>query len=356
MKKFLIFLLVLVILLGVGAYAGMSYYKKNIGPVNDSDEVVLFVVKEGSTYYSIGKELKEKDLIRDENVYKIYLKINKPTGLKVGDYNLKRNMSVEDIVKALQGRGNSHDITITFKEGKNMRWIAKTIAANTNNKEEDVFNLLKDQTYLQELINTYWFIDNSILNTNIYYALEGYLYPETYNFKSKDVTVKEIFKTMLDQTSSKIEPVKSKIVASKYNYHQLATLASIIELEALNEADRATVASVFYNRLKRGMSLGSDVTTYYGSKVDMAERDLYIQEINANNAYNTRPASMAGKLPVGPICNPSYSSIVAALEPATTDYLFFVADNKGKVYFTKTNAEHEAKIAELKRNGLWERY
>jgi UPF0755 protein len=356
MKKFLIFLLVLIALVVALVIGGMSYYKNAIGPVSDSNEIVVFEVKKGSTYYTIGSELKEKGLIKDENIYKIYLKINKPDGLKVGDYNLSPNMDLDTIVKTLQGRGNSHDITITFKEGKNMRWIAKNIASNTNNKEEDVYNLLKDKAYLQELITNYWFIDESILNTGLYYPLEGYLYPETYNFKSKDVTVKEIFKTMLDHTGTKIEPIKSKIIASKYNYHQISTLASVIELEALNESDRKMVSSVFYNRLKRGMSLGSDVTTYYGSKVDMSERDLYIQEINALNGYNTRPASMAGKLPIGPICNPSYSSIEAALEPDTSDYLFFVSDNKGKVYFTKTNAEHEAMIAKLKAQGLWERY
>lgn len=196
----------------------------------------------------------------------------------------------------------------------------------------------------------------SILNTNIYYSLEGYLYPNTYNFKNKDVTVKEIFKVMLDEMEKQITPYKDNIIASQYNFHNLLTLASIIELEALNEPDRAYVSSVFYNRLKVGMQLGSDVTTYYGSKVDMAERDLYVTEINDVNAYNTRVSAMAGKLPVGPICNPSISSISAAVKPANTEYYFFVADNKGKVYFTKTNAEHEQTIATLKRQGLWERY
>ena len=237
-----------------------------------------------------------------------------------------------------------------------MRWIAKTIAEKTNNTEEDIYNLLKDKTYLNELINEYWFIDNSILNGNIYYSLEGYLYPNTYNFKDKNVTVKEIFKVMLDETNKQIEPYKQNIVSSKYSYHQLLTLASIIELEALKENDRYMVSSVFYNRLNIKMPLGSDVTTYYAAKVDMSERDLYAAELNAVNAYNTRSAAMAGKLPIGPICNPSIVSIKAAINPSKSNYYFFVADKYGKIYYTKTNAEHEQLIARLKSEGKWYTY
>ena len=121
-----------------------------------------------------------------------------------------------------------------------MRYIASVIAKNTNNTEKDVYNLLKDQNYLNELINTYWFLDKSILNKNIYYSLEGYLYPDKYNFKDKDVTVKDIFKVMLDEEEKKLAPYKDEIIKSKYSYHEILTLASIIELEA-GAADRAKV-------------------------------------------------------------------------------------------------------------------
>ena len=101
------------------------------------------------------------------------------------------------------------------------------------------------------------------------------------------------------------------------------------------------------------MSLGSDVTTYYGAKVEMSERDLYASEINAINDYNTRPAAMAGKLPVGPISNVSEASIKAVLYPIESDYLYFVADKYGTVHFTKTYAEHLAIINKLKSEGAW---
>ena len=116
------------------------------------------------------------------------------------------------------------------------------------------------------------------------------------------------------------------------------------------------MAGVFYNRLNSNWSLGSDVTTYYGAKINMSDRDLYVSEINEKNAYNTRNSSMAGKLPVSPICNPSMSSIKAALYPKTTDKYYFVADKYGKTYFTKTNSEHNQIITKLKRECLWYTY
>lgn len=356
MKKFVLILGILIVLLLIGGLSGYYYYYNQIGPVSNKEELILFTVNNGDTYYSIAERLEDAKLIKSKDMYNIYIKLNKPAGLKVGDYYLSPNMDVETIVKTLSGKAISKDISITFKEGKNMRYIAKTISDNTNNKEEDVYNLLKDEAYLKELINEYWFIDDSILNKNIYYSLEGYLYPNTYNFKDKNVSVKEIFKVMLDETEKKLMPYKDAIIKSKYSYHEILTMASIIELEALNINDRNMVSSVFYNRLNINMSLGSDVTTYYASKVDMSDRDLYIQELNDYNAYNTRAKEMAGKLPVGPICNPSISSIEASLNPAKSDYYYFVADKNGKVYYTKTNSEHTALVSKLKKEGLWYTY
>ena len=262
-------------------------------------------------------------------------------------------MGVEEILNTISDgkKATSTDIQIGFVEGKNMRYVASVIAKNTNNTEDDVYNLLKDQAYLNELINTYWFIDKSILNKNIYYSLEGYLYPDKYNFKDKNVTVKEIFKVMLDEEEKKLAPYKDEIIKSKYSYHEILTMASIIELEAYG-ADRAKVAGVFYNRLNINMALGSDVTTYYGSKVDMGSRDLYVKELNDTNPYNTRNANMVG-LPVGPICNPSIDAIEAAIRPTKSNYLYFVADKDGKVHYTSTYQEHLNIIQKLKSEGKW---
>ena len=332
MKKILLVFISLIVLITASLFI---FYTMSLKAVSSNSSEVEFIVDGG--YYDIIPKLKKAGLIRNELCFKIYVKLHKLNNIQKGKYTLNKNMSVEEIIKEFN-KGNS------------------TIAEKTNNTEEEVFSLLKDKEYLNELIKNYWFIDESILNNDIYYSLEGYLYPETYEFKNKDVTVKEIFKTMLDQMGKRLEPYKTDIENSKYSVHQILTLASIVELEGKKVEDRKNVAGVFYNRLNSGMSLGSDVTTYYAAKVDMSERDLYKTEVDSVNAYNTRSSSMAGKLPVGPICNPGIESIEAALKPEKSDYYYFVADKNGKTYFTKTNSEHNRKINELKQAGLWYTY
>ena len=354
-KKILLIPLVLIIIIILGI---VLFYNLGLKAVSSDKTEVEFVVEEGSTYYSVIKKLKQENLIKNELCFKVYIKLNNKNNIQAGTYKLSKNMGVKNIVEILD-KGNNYNpdvINITFKEGKNMRWIASTIANNTNNTEEDVFNLLNDKTYLNELINKYWFIDNSILDTNIYYSLEGYLFPNTYQYMNKNVTVKEIFKSMLDEMDKKLSNYKEDILKNKYTTHQLLTLSSIVELEGTANSDRAGIAAVFYNRLNDGWSLGSDVTTYYAAKVDMSERDLYQYEINDKNNYNTRSDYLAGKLPIGPICNPSIDSIKAVLYPTQNNYYYFVADKNGKTYFTSTYSAHIAKRDELIEAGLWYTY
>ena len=161
---------------------------------------------------------------------------------------------------------------------------------------------------------------------------------------------------MLDKMGNVLEQYKDEIEKSKYSIHEILTIASIIETESMSSDGRKDVASVIYNRLNTGMAIQSDVTTYYAVKVDMGERDLYQKELDTYNAYNTRGPNMEGKLPIGPVASVSKSSIEAALEPTSTDYLFFVADKNGKVYFSKTSSEHNQIISELRTKGLWFEY
>ena len=144
---------------------------------------------------------------------------------------------------------------------------------------------------------------------------------------------------------------KSQIESSDYSVHELLTLASIVELEPGSSHERNGVATVFYNRIKAGWTLGSDVTTYYAVQKSFKE-DLLASELSACNAYNTRGTCFKG-LPVGPISNPSHESIEGVMNPTVSDYYYFVADKNGKTYFTKTSSEHEQIIAKLKREGLW---
>ena len=347
-------LLIIVIVAGLGIN---FWYESEIKPVQSNSEKVVVEIVGGSGISKIASQLEESGLIKNADAFKIYCKLNKRTAMQAGKYELDKNMSVADIIAQLE-KGNIVDetVTITFPEGKNMRWIVSTIAEKTNNFENQVYELLSDEEYLDTLIDKYWFLTDKIQNPSIYYPLEGYLYPDTYSFENADVDVKTIFEKMLDKMDTVLTPYKDEIKKSDYSVHEILSLASVVELEAKNEEDRAGVAAVFINRLNKNMALQSDVTTYYALKIDMSERDLTANELATKNPYNTRSTTMNGKIPVGPICMVSESSIKAILEHDDTDNLFFVADKNGKVYFSKTNAEHEKKINELKDSGLWFTY
>lgn len=351
--------IVLIIILVLAIAGVFIWYKTNTSPVQSNEEKVLIEIPSGVGVVNIAEQLEEKGIIKNADAFKIYMKLNaNGKQLQAGKYELSKNMSLNEIIDILsQGKILDETVKLTFVEGINMREVAKIISNNTNNSEDDVWDLLEDEEYIDSLIEDYWFIEDDIKDEDIYYAVEGYLYPDTYEFTDANVSVKEIFAKMLTKMGNVLLPYKEKIEESDYSIHELLTLASIVEKEALNANDRGEVAGVFYNRLNRGMALQSDVTTYYGLKIDdWASKDLSSSQLNKENAYNTRASSMAGKLPVGPICIVSESSIAAVINPVRTKAYFFVADKNGKVYFSNTNDEHEETIQELKDEGLWYEY
>jgi len=349
-KKTKIIILIMTILI-ILCIIPVIWYNASLGPVSKESSKVEIEIPIGSGSGKIGAILKENELIKNELAFKIYVKLNNVTGLQAGTYKIDKSWNVKEILEFLKtGKVMKDQVVITFVEGKNIRWIANKIEECTNNTQEDVYNLLKDEKYIESLIQQYSFITTEITDKNIYYPLEGYLFPDTYYFNGKDVSVKDIFKVMLDKMESVLLNIENK---KGLTTHELLTMASIIELEGTNKESRKDIASVFYNRLTKNISLGSDVTTYYAYGIDMGERDLTKSELNSYNPYNTRGPNMSGKLPVGPIASPSLSSIQSAANPNETEYLFFVADKNGKVYFTRNNSEHEQMISKLKREGLW---
>lgn len=349
-RKFALFLIVLSVII---AAIFVVSYKIGIGKVSNDDKIKNFTVEKGSTYISIAPELKKQDLIKSELFYKLYVKMNKPENLTAGVYELSSNMDVKEIVNTLSDADKVKDdrTRMTFREGLNVRQVADIIAKNTEFTAEEVIKKMNDKAYLDTLINKYWFLTNDIKNNQVYYALEGYLYPNTYHYKKEELQIEKILEKMLDETAKQLEPYKTQIQNSGYSVHQILTLASLIELEAVTDEDRKGVSGVFHNRLNNKWSLGSDVTTYYAAKKNMTE-SLTKAELNACNGYNTRCTSMVG-LPVGPIDSPSNSSIDAAINPTKSNYYFFVADKNKKVYFTKDSTEHNNIIAKLKKDGLW---
>lgn len=306
--------------------------------VSNESEKVEFNISSGTSTVKIIKDLKENNLIRSELLSKIYIKLSGKTSLKAGVYMLNRNMSTIDIIDTLNdGKTLDNTVSITFKPGYKVSNYAKDIKDKLGIDESVFLSTINDLEYLNTLISKYWFLTDEIISDKIYYALEGYLYPDTYSFY-KTASSKDIIEKMLDNTEKKLNKYKDSINKSNYSVHDILTIASIIANESKFSEDRSVVSQVIYKRLSLNMSLGMDVTTYYGVRKDLTE-DLTQSDLNSVNGYNTRNTSFLG-LPVGPICNMSTESIEASLNPSNTDYVYFYADVKtGKLYFANTYSE-----------------
>lgn len=332
------------------------YFNYGLSPVSKSNNTEdKIVVIESGGLLETATSLKEYNLIRNKFCFVIYVKLTGKT-LQASTYKLNEGMSAKEIIEIMSSGSSNYNektINITFKEGLNMRKIASLIEESTHNSADDVFSLLEDSSYIESLIEKYWFLTKDVTNSQIYYPLEGYLFPDTYNFRSEEVTVEEIFETLLDETENKLSNYKDEINSNDLSIHELLTLASIVEMEAASDEARRGVAGVFYNRLEINMSLGSDVTTYYAEKIDDWSRSLTTSELNdCSNGYNTRCLTKIG-LPVGPICNPGIESIVAVLEPEESDYYYFVADCNKKTYFSKTNDGNLSNRQKLINENNW---
>jgi len=352
-KKILIIVPIILILVLIISFIGLLLY--NLSPVNSNDnKIIEFTVENGWGKSTIVNKLKETGLIRSEFFGKVIIKL-KNSELYAGTYKLSKDLSTLEILEKISNQENieNESITITFVEGKRLSYFVKLISDNFSYTVDEINEKLENTEYLESLIDKYWFITNDIFNDKIYHPLEGYFYPDTYEFKVNS-TLDEIIEKLLNNMDEKLKEYKEEIDAGKYKIHEYLTLASIVELEGINSLDRASVAGVFYNRLNSGMTLGSDVTTYYAVNKDFTS-DLTISELNSCNGYNTRGTCVSG-LPVGPICSASLSSIAAVIEPVSHDYYYFVADKNRKTYFSKDGVEHNKTVADLKSQDLWFTY
>lgn len=353
-----IIFLVLIVIGIITTVILLQKYTNSLKAVNygkEDAQIIEIEIPEGYGISGIANLLEEKKVIKSALALKIYARLNNITNLQAGLYVFNNGTEdVETILKRLQkGDIKNETIKLTFVEGKRITDYAKIIAENTKNTEDDIYNLLEDEEYIDSLIEKYWFLTDEIKNEDIYYSLEGYLLPDTYIFENEDISIEEIFEIILNYTDKYLIQYKEQIENSKYSIHEILTLASIVEQEGKTEDSRKGIAGVFINRLESRMKLGSDVTTYYAFKLNMADGDLTKKQLNTENPYNTRGPNMEGKLPVGPICNSSKSAINAALNPEETDAYYFVADKNGQVYFTKNYSEHTKIIQKLKDKDLW---
>ena len=333
------------------AFVGVFFY--NISPVssqNDTD--IKITIKQGWSKNAVIHELEANDLIKSEFFAKLYLKINPSGDFLAGSYYLNKTMSLNDILRVITS-GDSLDneqTTVLLVEGKRLADYAAQLGETFEFSADDFMNKVNDKEYVKTLINKYWFLTDKVLDENIYYPLEGYLFADTYSFKKKS-TVEEVVTIMLNGMKNKLEALGLN-EKSDVNIHELLTLASMVENEAKSKEDRGLVAGVFKNRLNAGINLGSDVTTYYATKKAF-QQSLTQAELDDCNAYNTRCKTKVG-LPIGPICTPSYMAIEAALNPTASDNFYFVADKNGKTYFAKTEAGHIDNINKIKSQGLWQ--
>ena len=343
-------LLLVVLLAVILLILGISWmYLASPVDKNDKKDIEVEITK-GISVVKISNILKEEKLIRSKTLFKVYIKLYSNKTLKAGNYMLNRSMSLSEIVEVLEegSKFDSSTLKLTFKEGQRITDYAKVVADSTNNNYEDVIAIFKDKNYMSELINKYWFLTNNILQDGIYYPLEGYLAPDTYYFKDSDVDTKEIIERMLDEMNKELTEYR---VSLGNNVHYYLTMASIVELEGKTLEDRQNIMGVFNNRISAGMHLGSDVTTYYAFQASMSTK-LTSEQYNTTNPYNTRPTSKVGP-PIGPICNPDLTSIQASINPINNNYLYFVADSNGKVYYSRTIDEQNKVIQDLISSGKW---
>ena len=320
----------------------LSLYFYSINSKSNKDEKITFNIDNGTSTKEIVNNLYEAGLIKSKLSTFVYIKLHNNLIIQAGTYELNRNLSTKEILNILDsGKIINNTVTITFVEGKKITDYIKQIKEIFGYSEEDILNTINDKEYIKGLREKYSFLGEEVLNDNIYYPLEGYLFPSTYEFY-KDASINTIFEKMLDKTGNVLDNYSTSIERSGFSLHEILTMASIIENETMVKEDRSIASQVIHKRLNLNMSLGMDVTAYYGVKKDLTE-ELTTSDLRDNNAYNTRNTSFIG-LPVGPISNPSTSSIEAALNPSDTDYLYFYADKSGKLHFAKDNEEFQEVI------------
>ncbi|PEA56490.1 hypothetical protein CON64_03530 [Bacillus pseudomycoides] len=320
-----------------GTYA---YVTSALQPLNTASKQEIEVeIPKGSSTSKIGEILEDKGIVKNGTIFSFYAKM-KSKNLQAGTYLLNPSMNTEEIMGQMSS-GNVHRpvvYKVTVKEGAQVVEIADTIAKELKWNKEDVVRQLNDKAFVQKLQKKYpVLLTDKIFDANIKYPLEGYLYPATYPFYKKDLTLEEIIIPMLEKTNKLIVENEQKMKAKNWDVHQLLTLSSLIEGEATGYTDRQKIASVFYNRLAKGMPLQTDPTVLYALGKHK-ERVLY-DDLKVNSPYNTY---VIKGLPVGPISNSSVKSLQAALEPEKTDYYYFLAAPDGQVYYAKTLEEHNA--------------
>lgn len=324
--------------------AGTIFYQSGLGaPEEGNDEPVTVSIPQGSGASAIIDILDENGLIKNKLAAKIHVRLGGYDSLQANSYIFTRDMGLREIMGAI----NSGDFSylsknaFTIIEGATAAQAAEAICEELPFSSEELLSRWNDRSYLNELIEKYWFLTDEILTDGIMYPLEGYLYPETYFVTSENPTMEEVTEMILDMTDQILTEKKSEIEETDMTVHEFLTLASIVENESLFEKDRPAIAGVFINRLNKEMPLQSDITVLYAlqeKRVDVTYEDLEV-----DSKYNTYKYS---GLPIGPVCSPSSPTMDDVLHYEKSDYLYFFATEEGEVIYSKTLEEHEKTVSE----------
>ncbi|WP_298486112.1 endolytic transglycosylase MltG [uncultured Ruminococcus sp.] len=322
------------LVLAVGGISiGMEYYG-----IGKTDEDIRFNIPAGSTNSEIADILVNEGVIKNKKLFMLALKIEKPAAIYPGDITLQPSSGYSEIIENLsQMRESYKTVSITFTEGESLLEIANKLEKNEVCSAEDfLFEFNKNQGY--DFEND---IDD---NGDMFYRMEGYFYPDTYEFYVED-SASNVTKKLREQFEKKYETVKSKIKNSGMSLNEVMTLASIVQLEAASESEMPKVASVFLNRLDDPDTypmLQSDTTTNYINDVIKVEADNTASVEHYTECYDTYKCK---GLPAGPICNPGMAAINAVLDPKKTDYYYFCNNLKtGETFYAKTLDEHEENL------------
>ncbi len=348
----------------INRYA-MSGINDMLGIGRENNTVTIEIPK-GSNLDSVSKILYENNVIANPNFFKLYSFVTKSTkGFSQGTYELKSNMDYEEILNYIRNQSNSKDIvSLTFREGMNIMEISDLLEENGVCEKDDFLNMCNSEEFNEK----YDFIKDIPKSPDRYYLLEGYLFPDTYDFYRGE-SAKDSINRFLSNFQKKITrksslegyddkvSVKELAIAEGKDVENLIIIASLVQAEAANKEDMYKVSSVIHNRLETLSTGGKnsfgeydldrlrlDSTVWYPYRSrNVVPSDIVDSFKSKYNTYN-----ISG-LPPGPVCNPGLEAIKAVLKPASTEYYYFCHSSSGSAFYAKTNDVH---LINLRRAGL----
>lgn len=329
-----------IVIVGLSVFLAMSilFVTQEIFGIKKHDRLIVVDIPEKSGVAEIAEILNDSGVIRSDLIFKAYYKLSKVSGnLNYGFYNLNSNMSYDTIIEELQKYSASkEEIKVVIPEGFSVLQIAERLEESDVCSSQDFIEALQTQKFGLDFEKG--IVDNQL----VYYKLEGYVFPETYNFYKNDNPF-NVAKKMLNEFENRVnKDLKAKIEAKEYSVNEALIIASIIQKEAGKTNEMKKVASVYINRLNNPDEFARlqacptrDYATEIKGEMDVINQDLL-------NAYNTYEGL---GLPPGPICNPGIQAIEALLEPEKTEYYYFCTDTKtGEFYYAKTLKEHNKNV------------